>query len=48
MTLVATEFADHFGDLEPFHFAVTRQQALAALDDFLKTGWPILVLTKMQ
>ncbi len=36
MTLVATEFADHFGDLEPFHFAVTRQQALAALDDFFE------------
>ncbi|MGC6476557.1 MAG: cryptochrome/photolyase family protein [Parvibaculales bacterium] len=36
MALVATEFADHFGDLEPFHFAVTRQQALAALDDFFE------------
>ena len=35
MTLVETHFADHFGDLAPFHFAVTRDQALAALDEFI-------------
>lgn len=32
---VAEKFGDHFGDLEPFHYAVTRDQALYALDKFL-------------
>ena len=36
MTLVGEKFEDHFGDLEPFHFAVTRSQALQALDQFIK------------
>jgi deoxyribodipyrimidine photolyase-related protein len=36
MDLVADRFADHFGDLEPFHFAITREQALQALDQFIK------------
>ncbi|MFY0623414.1 MAG: cryptochrome/photolyase family protein [Pelagimonas sp.] len=35
MALVETHFPDHFGDLSPFHFAVTRDQALAALDEFI-------------
>ena len=35
--LVGERFASHFGDLEPFHFAVTRQQALAVLDAFIST-----------
>ena len=35
LELVKTEFSDHFGDLEPFHMAVTRDQALAALEDFI-------------
>ncbi|MEP0961646.1 MAG: cryptochrome/photolyase family protein [Roseobacter sp.] len=35
ITLVDTHFPDHFGDLLPFHFAVTRDQALAALDEFI-------------
>ena len=35
MDLVAARFADHFGDLEPFYFAVTRDQALYALDKFI-------------
>jgi len=35
IALVETEFADHFGDLLPFHFAVTRDQALSALDMFI-------------
>jgi len=35
MELVAEKFPDHFGDLEPFHFAVTRDQALQALDQFI-------------
>ena len=32
---VSEKFASHFGDLEPFHFAVTRTQALSALDTFI-------------
>ncbi|MEP3639971.1 MAG: cryptochrome/photolyase family protein [Paracoccaceae bacterium] len=35
MALVETHFPDHFGDLFPFHFAVNRDQALAALDEFI-------------
>lgn len=35
MDLVAARFPDHFGDLEPFHFAVTRDQALQALHQFI-------------
>lgn len=38
LDLVATRFADHFGDLEPFGWGVTRQEALAALDDFIAHG----------
>ena len=40
ISLVADRFADHFGDLEPFHFAVTREQALEALDHFIKERLP--------
>jgi len=36
IALVADKFDDHFGDLENFHFAVTRDQALYALDKFLE------------
>ena len=36
LRLVAEQFSDHFGDLEPFHFAVTRDQALAALQQFIE------------
>lgn len=35
LALVQEHFADHFGDLEPFYFAVTRAQALEALNHFL-------------
>ncbi len=35
LDLVADRFGDHFGDLEPFHFAVTRDQALYALKKFM-------------
>ena len=38
LDLVGSRFADHFGDLEPFWFAVTREQAQAAFDHFLRTG----------
>ncbi len=37
MRLVNEHFSDHFGDLEPFHFAVTREQALHALDQFISS-----------
>ena len=36
LSLVAERFAGHVGDLEPFWFAVTRRQAEAACDHFLK------------
>jgi deoxyribodipyrimidine photolyase-related protein len=35
LTLVAGRFSNHFGDLEPFPFAVTRAQALQVLDHFI-------------
>ena len=37
---VATHFADHFGDLEPFFFAVTHKQALEALHHFIEYALP--------
>ena len=40
LELVADRFADHFGDLTPFWFAVTRTQAEAALDHFIDTALP--------
>ncbi len=33
--LVQSRYADHFGELAPFHFAVTRKQALVALSQFI-------------
>ncbi|MEC7030329.1 MAG: cryptochrome/photolyase family protein [Pseudomonadota bacterium] len=33
--LVAQHFNNHFGDIEPFYFAVTRQQALRSLEKFI-------------
>lgn len=38
LNLVATQFSDHFGDLEPFWFGVTRKDALDALDHFIETS----------
>ncbi len=35
MNLVSVRFANHFGDLEPFHFAVTRDQAYEVLEHFI-------------
>jgi deoxyribodipyrimidine photolyase-related protein len=35
LELVGEMFADHFGDLEPFHFAVTADQARSALKQFV-------------
>ncbi|HEU5361416.1 MAG TPA: cryptochrome/photolyase family protein [Candidatus Deferrimicrobiaceae bacterium] len=40
MALVGRRFADHFGELEPFGWAVTRKGALAALRSFIKSGLP--------
>ncbi len=38
--LVATRCVDHFGELDDFGFAVTRQQALAVLDHFIDQRLP--------
>ena len=36
ITVVGKLFPNHFGDLEPFHFAVTRQQAVLVLRHFIR------------
>jgi len=36
LALVAERFGEHFGDLEPFWFAVTAEQAEAALNHFVE------------
>ncbi|XOV80103.1 MAG: cryptochrome/photolyase family protein [Aestuariibacter sp.] len=36
LKLVAKEFPDHFGELTPFSFAVTRQQARQVLAEFIE------------
>jgi deoxyribodipyrimidine photolyase-related protein len=38
--LVADHFPDHFGDLEPFYFAVTHVDAQVALDRFIAERLP--------
>ena len=40
LDLVADRFGGHFGDLEPFWFAVTAQQAGQALDHFIAHALP--------
>ncbi len=40
LDLVAEEFAEHFGDLEPFWFAVRASDAQAALEAFLSDALP--------
>ena len=40
MALVAERFGDHFGELERFGWAVTRQDALKALADFIAVALP--------
>ena len=40
LTLVGDRFADHFGDLEPFGYAVTEDDARAQLDWFITQGLP--------
>ncbi|CAM8668639.1 Photolyase PhrB-like [Paracoccaceae bacterium] len=41
LEMVAERFADHFGDLEPFGWPVTRAEALAALDHFITDALPL-------
>ena len=36
LTLVSDKFSHHFGKLEPFHYAVNREQALLELDHFIE------------
>lgn len=40
MDMVAQRFPGHFGDLEPFGWAVTRNDALEALDHFIASCLP--------
>jgi deoxyribodipyrimidine photolyase-related protein len=40
LQLVAARFSDHFGDLEPFTFAVTRTDALRVLAQFIAERLP--------
>lgn len=40
LALVEKHFAGHFGDLEPFGFAVTRADALKSLDHFVEHALP--------
>ncbi|MBM3526860.1 MAG: cryptochrome/photolyase family protein [Alphaproteobacteria bacterium] len=40
LSLVRRGFPDYFGDLESFGWAVTRSQALQALEDFIANGLP--------
>ncbi len=39
--LVGKRFTSHFGDLEPFWYAVDRKQAQKAFDHFVKTALPL-------
>jgi deoxyribodipyrimidine photolyase-related protein len=41
MALVGERFAHHFGDLEPFGWAVTRADALEALEQFISDCLPL-------
>lgn len=41
LKLVEQHFPDHFGDLQPFHFAVTQQQAKKALEHFITECLPL-------
>lgn len=41
LALVASRFGDHFGDLEPFGWAVTRAGALEALEHFIMDCLPM-------
>lgn len=38
--LVSEQFSDHFGDINDFHYAVTREDALVVLDEFIQQRLP--------
>lgn len=40
LKLVKEKFSHHFGTLEPFHYAVTREQALMEMDHFIQELLP--------
>ena len=40
LSLIEESFPDHFGDLRPFHFAVTRADACKMLDHFIADRLP--------
>lgn len=40
ISLVSERFGTHFGDVEPFYFAVTRADALQVLDQFVEQRLP--------
>ena len=40
LALVEKRFKHHFGNLKPFHYAVTREQALLELDHFIENLLP--------
>lgn len=40
ISLVSNRFNNHFGDIEPFYFAVTRAHALKALNQFIEQRLP--------
>lgn len=40
LKLVKERFSNHFGSLEPFHYAVTREEALQELDHFIDNLLP--------
>lgn len=40
ISLVSKHFDTHFGDIEPFYFAVTRADALQVLDQFIEQRLP--------
>jgi deoxyribodipyrimidine photolyase-related protein len=41
LALVSAQFSDHFGLLEPFHFAVSHEDAQAAFDHFVENALPL-------
>jgi len=41
LTLVASRFGNHFGDLEPFRFATCRADAEAAFESFVERALPL-------
>ncbi|MBT1449666.1 cryptochrome/photolyase family protein [Glaciecola sp. XM2] len=40
IALVKDSFSEHFGDLDDFHYAVTRKQALVVLEEFIEHRLP--------